>query len=465
MNQKRFFSIFFLFVLMVAAVWLWPQREAAATVTAVNPKTAASLQTDPITVLAEGQLVPYDYVNLAFQVGGVVVEVLVEEGEFVEHGAPLIKLDSTAVALALSQAEAGIASAEAALQAAQNQQALAEAGVMTAESAVIIAQANLDLVQSGPLPEEIAAAEANLAAAEAAVGQAAASREASLDIVAESDIAAAEANLASATAELVVLQEQYDQIIDACFEAPDGSEVCPLYGTVEEQTRAQLEVAVARQTAAQEMLDFLIAGPTAAQEAVAGSAVTLAVANRDAAQAQLDLLLEGTAAEQIEKAAVGVAQAELGVELSLANIVQAEAAVSQAEAHLEAAQAAKAAAQAVLDRLTLNAPFAGIVANLELDLGELAVPGHPVITLADTTQWKVETTDLSELDVPNVVKGAAVKIGFDALPEASVTGVVEKISLAPGQFQGDVVYMVTMLLDDSTDLPLRWGMTAVTEFE
>lgn len=467
MKQKRLISGFFLIVIIVVAVWMWPQREVAATDsdTAVSPIEATSLQTAPVSVLAEGQLVPNDYVNLAFQLGGEVVEILVEEGEIVEAGDPLIKLDSTSVGLVLSQAAAHVISAEAGLQAAQNQQTLAEAAVSTAESAVVISQANLDLVQSGPLPEEIAAAEANLAAAEAAINQATAIREDALDIVSESDIAQAEANLAAATAELLALQDQYDQIIDTCFEAPDGSEVCPLYGPVEEQTRAQVEVAVAQQTAAQEMLDFLNAGPTASQRDVAGIAVSLAIARRDAAQSQLDLLLEGSSAEQIEKATVGVDQAALGVELAQANIEQAEAAVSQAQAGLEGAQAAEAAVQATLDRLTLVAPFKSTVANLDLNLGELVAPGVPVITLADQSRWKLETTDLSELDVAKVVEGGNVLISFDAIPEAAVTGIVEKIAFVPGQLQGDVVYMVTILLDNSSDLPLRWGMTTIIEFE
>ena len=466
MKQKRFFLGILLFVMVMGVVGSWPPQQAAAgSGTAVSPIKATSLQTVPVSVLAEGQLVPNDYVNLAFQLGGEVVEIFVEEGEIVEAGDPLIKLDSTSVELVLSQAAAHVISAEAGVQAAQNQQTLAEAAVSTANSAVVIAQANLDLVQAGPLPEEIAAAEANLAAAEAAINQAAAIREDALDIVSESDIAQAEANLAAATAELLALQDQYDQIIDTCFESPDGSEVCPLYGPVEEHTRAQVEVAVARQTAAQVMLNFLNVGPTAGQRDVAGSAVSLAIARRDAAQSQLDLLLEGSSAEQIEKATVGVDQAALGVELAQANIQQAEAAVSQAQAVLEAAQAAEAAVQATLDRLTLVAPFKSTVANLDLNLGELVAPGVPIITLANQSRWKLETTDLSELDVAKIAEGGSVKISFDAIPETAVTGIVEKIAYIPGQLQGDVVYMVTILLDDSSDLPLRWGMTAVTEIE
>lgn len=467
MNKKRLLIGLALIVIVVAAAVIWPQRPAAArgTNTAVTQPAAPKLQTAAAVVLTEGQIVPNYSLDLAFQSGGEVIEILVAEGETVSTGDPLLKLEASTLELALSQAQARVVSAEAALRAAQNQMASAAAAVTTAETAVAIAQANLDLSKAGPLPEEIAAAEANLAAAEAAVNQASASRQAALDVVSESELAGAQADLASATAELLALQEQYDQILEACFETADGSEVCPLYGPVEEQARAQLEVAAARQAAAQEMVNFLNAGPTAAQRAVAGSGVTLALASRDAAQAQLNLLLEGSSAEQIEKAEVGVAQAELGVALAQVQVVQVEAAVSQAEAGLAAAQAAEAAAQAALDRMTLTAPIDGTVASLNLNLGELVAPGAPVVTLADETQWKVETTDLSELDVPKIAEGSNVTIRIDAVPEASLNGHVEKIAYVPGVLQGDVVYTVTIVLDDSSNLPLRWGMTAVAEFE
>ncbi|MCP4363358.1 MAG: HlyD family efflux transporter periplasmic adaptor subunit [Chloroflexi bacterium] len=460
MKLKQILSI--LIVIIIAGLVLaLPRGRAEAT--GVKTETAAA-QTSPINIQAEGELLPQAFVTLAFQADGNVAEILVEEGSIVQAGDPLVKLEASDIELALDQGAARVNSAEAGLLVAQNQLALAEVAVTNAENGVAIAQANLTLTKAGPLPAEIAAAEANLAAAEAAVVRAAASRDSALDIVSDSDLSGAQANLAVATADLLLLEDQYQQILDACFELPDGSEVCPLYGPVEEQTRAQVEVAQARQTAAQETLNFLNSGPTAGQRAVAGSGVGLAIASRDAAQAQLDLLLVGTTPEQIEKAEVGVAQAELGVELAKAQAAQAEAAVSQARASLEAAQAAQAATQAVLDRMTLLATMDGTVAAVNVNPGELVASGTPVVTLADFSTWNVETTDLSELDVAGIEEGGTVTISFDAIPDETVVGTVQSIAYVPGQAQGDVVYQVTVQLADVTNLPLRWGMTAVTEF-
>ncbi len=420
-------------------------------------------QPSPSNVEAEGQLVPFSYVNMAFSAAGRVAAAPAAQGEWVQAGAPLIQLDTAALRLALDQADARAAAAAAGVAAAENQQALAITAVAKAEDAVIIAQANMALLKAGPRPAEIAAAEAALAAAESTVTQAQAGREVALNTISAADIASAEANLALATAELLALEEAYQQILDSCFEGPDGNTVCPLYGTLEEQTRGQLEAARANQVAARSMLDVLNAGPTFGQRSAAAGSVALSIANRDLARAQLDLLLAGPSAERIEKAEVTTAQAELGVTLAQAQMDQAETAVDQAEAGLAAVEAARSAIQAALDRMTLVAAMDGTLTSLDANPGEMIAPGHPVATVADTSGWLVETTNVSELDIPYIAIGNTAEVRFDALPDGVLTGVVTKISVMPGLTLGDVVYQVTVLLEDASDLPLRWGMTALVD--
>jgi hypothetical protein len=303
-----------------------------------------------------------------------------------------------------------------------------------------------------------------LAAADSAVTQAQAGREVALDTVTDADIAAAKASLAIATADLSALEENYQQILDSCFKTPDGQTFCPLYGTVEEQTRGQLEAAQANQVAAQALVDLLNAGPTPAQRAAAGGAVALAIANRDVAQAQLDLILAGALPEQIEKASVGVAQAELGIKVAGAEMRGAETAIMQAEAGLAIAEAGRDTIQAALDRMTLWATVDGTVASISSSPGEMVAPGTPVATLADLSGWLVETTDVSELDVPYIAVGDSVEVRFDAIPDRMVAGVVTNIAEMSSMALGDVVYQVTVQLEDAPDL-LRWGMTAFVDID
>lgn len=416
------------------------------------------------SVLAEGEVVPARFVNLSFQTGGIAAEVIVEEGDRVSAGDPLVLLDARDVQIQRDQAAARVTSAEAAVAAAVAQVAAAESRVASAQEQVTAAQAQLDLLLAGPRPEEILAAEKNLAAALASVVQAAGQRDSSLDVATDSAVEAARANVASAQAQLTQVESAYQNIIDLCFDTPDG-EVCPLYGPVEEQTRAQLEAARENAAAAQAQLDALLNGPTAGQRQAAAGGVVLAEAQVAIAQAQLDLLLAGPTKEQVKQAEVAVQQAEANVRIAQAGVTQAQAGVIQAEAGLQTAQAAQQAAEAALSRMTLTAPFEGTVGRVNVNAGELVAPGASVLVFADLSSWTIRTTDLTELDVAKISPGSTVEVSFDAIPGETVTGTVTDVALVSSLSQGDVVYEVDVVLNDTGGLPIRWGMTTFIDVD
>jgi len=138
--------------------------------------------------------------------------------------------------------------------------------------------------------------------------------------------------------------------------------------------------------------------------------------------------------------------------------------LAQAQKRLDAAQAQVAAAQHALDDLDLHAPFGGLVADVKpLEPGGLISAGQAVVVLEDTSAWYVETTDLTELDVVNVQVGDKVTVKFDALPEASIQGSVERIAQLYTEKSGDILYEVRVRCENPPD-GLRWGMTAVVSF-
>ena len=104
-----------------------------------------------------------------------------------------------------------------------------------------------------------------------------------------------------------------------------------------------------------------------------------------------------------------------------------------------------------------------MITNLDLKVGEFAASGHPVVTIADNSQWVVKTTDLTEIDVVNVEEGQPVTISLDALPDVELNGNVFSVSQNYSENQGDIVYEVTILLTE-TNPAMRWGMTAVVNF-
>ncbi len=122
-----------------------------------------------------------------------------------------------------------------------------------------------------------------------------------------------------------------------------------------------------------------------------------------------------------------------------------------------------AGARAALANAEVRAPFAGVVTDLNLKVGEFAASGQPVVTIADVSNWVVKTTDLTEIDVVNIAEGQAVTVKLDAIPDIELQGNVLSVGQNFTENQGDVVYEVIVLLTDSNPA-MRWGMTAEVKF-
>ncbi len=416
------------------------------------------------SVSAEGEVVPLSSADLSFRIGGNVAEIMVKPGDKLSAGELIMRLDSVALENGLLQTEAGLVAAEAAHEAAVTELAVAESGVQRAQTGITSAEAQLALVKAGATEEELAAAEKNLAAAQASIVAAAGDRDASVR-VSDSAVQSAQARVAAAQAEFDSIQRSYNDILDSCFTLPDDTEICPLFGPVEEQTRAQLEVAKSNLASAQSAESEARAGATPAERILANSGVGVAAASRDQAQARLDLLLAGARGEQIQQVVVGVAQAKLGEEQAQVQVSLAEAAVMQAEAQVTKAMTDVLAAQKALDRMMLTAPFDGEVGEILTEVGELVGPGFPVVRFADFGGWLVKTTDLTELDVVAVKNGLPVDVHIDALPGEVIGGTVTDIASVATEVRGDVTYQVTIVLNDNDELPLRWGMTASVDID
>ncbi len=143
----------------------------------------------------------------------------------------------------------------------------------------------------------------------------------------------------------------------------------------------------------------------------------------------------------------------------LAKLTPSAEDLAGAEANVKASQAARDLAAEQLSRAKLVAPFAGSVASLDLKVGEQVAVGTPVLRLADISNWQVETTDLTEINVVNVKEGDPVTVTFDAIPGMEVTGKVATVKGFGDNKQGDIVYTLVVKLDKQ-DERLRWNMTA-----
>lgn len=141
------------------------------------------------------------------------------------------------------------------------------------------------------------------------------------------------------------------------------------------------------------------------------------------------------------------------------------------EVHLESAQAEVDRAQALLDsanttlssQSTLVAPFDGTIVSVDISPAETVVPGRVVITLGDLSSFQVETTDLSERDIPRIQIGQTANVFVESLGE-EFSGKVSDISRISSTVGGDVVFTVTVDLDQQPQ-GLLWGMSADVNIE
>jgi HlyD family secretion protein len=122
------------------------------------------------------------------------------------------------------------------------------------------------------------------------------------------------------------------------------------------------------------------------------------------------------------------------------------------------------AAKAGVASLLVLAPFDGTVADLSAKVGESVSQGTIAATISDFSNWLIKTTDLTELEVVNIKEGQPASVVLDAIPDVTLSGTIDSISQTFTEKQGDVVYEVTVRLNE-THPDILWGMTAAVNFE
>jgi len=137
--------------------------------------------------------------------------------------------------------------------------------------------------------------------------------------------------------------------------------------------------------------------------------------------------------------------------------------IEMEEAKVQRAQASIEIAQANLAQGTLIAPHDGTIVSIKVIPGEFVQSDQAVLTLATLDTLQIETTDLSERDIPNVHIGDSASIFVEALNE-NFSGKVIGISPIADTVGGDVVFKVTIAINQQPQ-NLLWGMTAVVEIK
>jgi len=157
----------------------------------------------------------------------------------------------------------------------------------------------------------------------------------------------------------------------------------------------------------------------AARSRARESCIVADVARRDAerlTKLRADRLASEEAADQAEGRALSTAAACTATEDATS---VAEARVDVTKAHLE--------------RTQLYAPFAGVIAEINGELGEfvtpspVGIPTPPTVDLIDASCLYI-SAPIDEVDAPRVRAGLPARISLDAFPDRSFSGHVRRVA-------------------------------------
>lgn len=227
------------------------------------------------TVLGSGNVAAEQTLNLVFQTSGTVTDVLVKEGDLVQTGQVLARLDSRNAQLQVISAGSALASAQARLAQAQNGNARNE-DILAAQAALTSARAAYDgaLAAAETTDSQLRAAEAAMHKAQAARQQA----QAAYDKVASAP------NIAMLPQSLQLQQATID-------EQQATANYRSLLQTAAKDAQARVDSAAAQLAQAQANLAKLTTPATASDLTIQQAAVSQA----EAALKQAELALDNTA--------------------------------------------------------------------------------------------------------------------------------------------------------------------------
>ncbi len=456
---------------------------------------------DSSLVVAEGEVLPIQSANLNFQTSGIVADILVEEGAVVEENTPIARLDIRDLELAVERARINltkakinydkllegptpeeISAAQARLEQAQAQLLQTRGGVT--EQDIAAARAELEEARAQLAKLEKGSDEEDIRSARAKLEQAQVNLETQIDTLSEAKTRA-RLNLERSANELRNAQDSYSQIY---WENRELEDQLARFGDELPQKNKDDEAAALRavQNAEITLQEAQVAYEQAQQ--AENNGIASAKAQVRDAQAALDKLLSPADEDELAAARARIARTESqlakligeeregSVSSSEANVRNAEAQLAQltakprdteleeAMAQISEAELALREAELALDKATLRAPFAGTVAEINLKVGELPDATADAVVMADFSQWKIETTDLTEISIVRVREGDTVSFTLDALPGEEFTGTVTEIKAIGKNRQGDITYTV-VVMPDQQDEQVRWNMTAAVMIE
>lgn len=134
--------------------------------------------------------------------------------------------------------------------------------------------------------------------------------------------------------------------------------------------------------------------------------------------------------------------------ISQAALERAESDYKTAEAETKAQLAQTGMASVQTGLHTINAPYAGIVAEVMTEQGDMAMPGKPLLSIYDPRELRV-VVNVPQSQVANIKDGAAIKVLIPAGIEAERSLVATQVMILP------TADLVTNMIKVRLSLPLN----------
>ncbi len=413
-------------------------------------------------------------VTVSPEVSGRVVEVLVAQGQDVQPGDVLFRLDGALLEAQQRQAEAALDAAQAGWEVAQSGLAAARAAVDTARVQYDI-ELNLALAQAQP--------------ARVAEWTQTAPSQVELSpwyFTVDEERAAAQAELDAARENLATEQADYADLIagleDSTFlEAETRLAQAQASFTIASEllARANAQSDTALRDAAQNAYDIALSELEAAQEAytdalsteeaedVLAGRAALAVAQErvDTALDRVNALLTGVYSLRVQAATAALRQAQTNVRQAESKITQAQTAVHQAQAQLELIEVQQS-------KLLVTSAVSGTVLSRNIEPGEVVQAGAVALTLGQLDRLTI-TVYLPEDRYGELDLGAVAQVSIDSFPgqtfQATVVRIADQAEFTPrnvatGEGRRTTVFAVELAVDDPGGL-LKPGMPADVTFD
>jgi len=400
-------------------------------------------------------------VNVSPEMAGKVVEVLVEEGQSVQTGDPLLRLDDsllqsekqTATAT-LDSANAAVKTAEVVLESARLQYDITITNALAQEAKTRIAIWNESKPTEFNQPIWYFSREERLKAAQAEVDVKKAALDDVMNKLTEISARAGSSDFLEVEANLVQMRlafENAQTVFDATSGASDSQ-------TLRDAAQITLDEAEIDLEDAQKDYDDALTTEGAtdilearADEIIAQEAYDLAVDNLNALQTGLD-------SPQVQAAAKVVEQATAALEQAKTNVISAQARLNTLETQLK--------------KTTVYSPMDGVVLTRNIEPGEFVQPGAVAFSLANLNKLTI-TVYVPEDQYGNISLEQEASVTVDSFPnetfDAVVVHIADQAEFTPRNVQtvegrSSTVYAIKLMVTDSEG-KLKIGMPADVVFE